>query len=396
MADKKLQAKTSNNKNNPNNEGTNKDERSLPKDTVVRDLIIGIFLILFGVLFALGLFGGAGMAGTGFKRGAQSLLGYGAFLLPIGLLGAGANLVRKREIFPNILQIIGVFGFSLSGLGLLHMINANEKAGGFIGFVVSEPLIYLFERVASILILFVVLVVGGILIFDYHPSLRAFGVSWWGRFLNLFKKRHETKVVSDIDYDESETLEIGENTKIIEPMAAVLTEGENKADSKYEYRDQMGDFVITETKKPHRSTGGYTPPPISLLDADRGRAQVGDVKANSNIIRRTLMDFGIEVEMDEITIGPTFTRYAMKPAQGVKISRIVGLQNDLSLALAAHPVRVEAPIPGKSLVGIEIPNKSKSTVSIGTLMSDELFHDVAYKAMEKSELLSAFDDLALN
>src|SRR3990167_2741432 len=118
MADKKLPAKTSNNTNHPNNDGTNKDERSLPKDTVVRDLIIGIFLILFGVLFALGLFGGASMAGTGFKRGAQSLLGYGAFLLPIGLLGAGANLVRKREIFPNILQIIGVFGFSLSGLGL--------------------------------------------------------------------------------------------------------------------------------------------------------------------------------------------------------------------------------------------------------------------------------------
>ncbi|MBP6904934.1 MAG: DNA translocase FtsK, partial [Candidatus Pacebacteria bacterium] len=82
---------------------------------------------------------------------------------------------------------------------------------------------------------------------------------------------------------------------------------------------------------------------------------------------------GIEVEMDEITIGPTVTRYALKPAQGVKLSRIVGLQNDLALSLAAHPLRIEAPIPGKSLVGIEIPNKTKATVGLANLLSDPAF-----------------------
>ena len=81
--------------------------------------------------------------------------------------------------------------------------------------------------------------------------------------------------------------------------------------------------------------------------------------------------------MDEITIGPTVTRYALKPAEGVKLSRIVGLQNDLALALAAHPIRIEAPIPGKSLVGIEIPNKSKSIVGLATLLSDEKFQNSA-------------------
>jgi S-DNA-T family DNA segregation ATPase FtsK/SpoIIIE len=76
-----------------------------------------------------------------------------------------------------------------------------------------------------------------------------------------------------------------------------------------------------------------------------------------------------------VTIGPTVTRYALKPAQGVKLSRIVGLQNDLALALAAHPIRIEAPIPGKSLVGIEIPNKVKSTVGLATLLSDDKFQN---------------------
>ena len=122
-------------------------------------------------------------------------------------------------------------------------------------------------------------------------------------------------------------------------------------------------------------TSTYVPPPLSLLEEDQGKPNTGDVKANANIIKRTLANFGIEVEMDEITIGPTVTRYALKPAEGVKLSRIVGLQNDLSLALAAHPIRIEAPIPGKSLVGIEIPNKTKSMVGLATMLKDEKFQN---------------------
>jgi S-DNA-T family DNA segregation ATPase FtsK/SpoIIIE len=105
----------------------------------------------------------------------------------------------------------------------------------------------------------------------------------------------------------------------------------------------------------------------------RGKPGVGDIKANANIIKRTLQNFGINVEMDEISIGPSVTRYALKPAEGVKLSRIVGLHNDLALALAAHPIRIEAPIPGKSLVGIEIPNSTKTTVGLGTLLGSEEF-----------------------
>jgi len=87
--------------------------------------------------------------------------------------------------------------------------------------------------------------------------------------------------------------------------------------------------------------------------------------------------------MDEISIGPTVTRYALKPAEGVKLSRIVGLQNDLALALAAHPIRIEAPIPGKSLVGIEIPNTTKTTVGLGTLLATE-----EYQKSEKPLLVA--------
>ena len=92
-----------------------------------------------------------------------------------------------------------------------------------------------------------------------------------------------------------------------------------------------------------------------------------------NIIKRTLQNFGIQVEMDEASIGPTVTRYSMKPAEGVRLSKIVALLSNLELALAASPLRIEAPIPGKSLVGIEVPNISRTTLGLAPLLSDTAF-----------------------
>ena len=121
---------------------------------------------------------------------------------------------------------------------------------------------------------------------------------------------------------------------------------------------------------------------MSLLNKDKGKAQIGgDVKENANIIKRTLREFGISVEMDAVEAGPTFTRYALKPAQGVKISRIVGLQQELQLALKANTLRIEAPIPGKSLVGIEVPNQTRATVSLASLLSTPEYTDSPHPLM---------------
>ena len=125
-----------------------------------------------------------------------------------------------------------------------------------------------------------------------------------------------------------------------------------------------------------RITGNvYNPPPLSLLNKDKGKPDVGDIKANANIIKRTLENFGIDIEMDEVSIGPSVTRYSLKPAEGVRLSKIIGLQNNLELALAAHPVRIEAPIPGRALVGIEIPNNAKTTLGLGTILANDFFQD---------------------
>ncbi|MCJ7786770.1 DNA translocase FtsK, partial [Patescibacteria group bacterium] len=117
------------------------------------------------------------------------------------------------------------------------------------------------------------------------------------------------------------------------------------------------------------SPAGYQFPPLDLLEADRGEPSSGDIKVNSAIIKKTLQNFDIPVEMSEVNIGPTVTQYTLKPAEGVKLSKITVLSNDISLALAAHPIRIEAPIPGKALVGIEVPNKVRMRVRLRNLFS---------------------------
>ena len=123
------------------------------------------------------------------------------------------------------------------------------------------------------------------------------------------------------------------------------------------------------------SFANYVSPPLSLLKSSVEKPTAGDLRANANIIKRTLESFGIPVEMAEINIGPKFTRYTLKPAEGVKLSKITVLNQDISLALAAHPIRIEAPIPGKSLVGIEVPNKASAVVRLGSLMAYSEFQE---------------------
>lgn len=113
--------------------------------------------------------------------------------------------------------------------------------------------------------------------------------------------------------------------------------------------------------------------PLDLLNAKIGKPTSGDIKNNMLIIQRTLENFGIPVEMGEVNVGPTVTQYTLKPAEGIKLTKITTLSNDLALSLAAHPIRIEAPIPGKSLVGVEVPNQTKAIVGLREVLTGDMF-----------------------
>jgi S-DNA-T family DNA segregation ATPase FtsK/SpoIIIE len=330
----------------------------------------GIWAIVFFVLalfLLMSKFDIAGPAGKMFKDFFTYLLGVGYILLPILFVLLGSSFVKSEKPKIGLTRTVSSLMFLLSSLGIVD-IAGSEHAGGFLGRILSTPFVSLFDVYASIIFLGAILIISILIMFDARPAL----IPFFKKISTLFYKKSSTEISRK---EESEDEEV-EGPIFIEEKEESTGSKIKKAlgVGKKEVVEEEEEFPIKKLKTSnYKLATNYIPPPLNLLEEDQGKPNTGDIKANANIIKRTLANFGIEVEMDEITVGPTVTRYALKPAEGMKLSRIVGLQNDLSLALAAHPIRIEAPIPGKSLVGIEIPNKSKSIVGLATMLSDEKF-----------------------
>ncbi len=328
--------------------------------------IMSIVFFALAILSILAAFNRAGLAGTYSYDFLKKLMGIGYFLFPIALIMTGISFLRGVERKLQRLKIIGALFFFISGLGLIDLFMVNEA--GQLGHYISWPFIHFFDVYASAAILIAIFTISILITFDIHFTLDHL------MFWKLFSKKNKD---TDQEEDEDKDIVVENNEKIDASIKKVedIIKKESSDD-----KEENNEFAFLASS---RSTKPYTPPPISLLEKDKGKPETGDIKANANIIKRTLQNFGINVEMDEISIGPSVTRYALKPAEGVKLSKIVALNNDLALALAAHPIRIEAPIPGKSLVGVEIPNTIKTTVGLATLLSSE-----EYQQSEKPLLVS--------
>jgi len=337
-------------------------------ETLQEETVGGIFAVFFlvmAILFILSVFGSAGIVGRKLYSTFFFLFGWGYFILPALFIALSVSYFKNiRKKFAGT-QIVGISIFFLSSLGLIDVFDAGR--GGFLGKFISSPFIKLFDVYAGSIILLAILIISFLIAFD--TALR---IDFLLGIRNIFRRKDKKE--KDVEA-EVETIQLTENKETEEKKER--TEKEESKKSSGGFFSKNEDEVFADFKIKTLSLKMFTPPPLSLLEKDRGKPDVGDVKGNANIIKRTLQNFGIAVEMDEVTIGPSVTRYALKPAEGVKLSRILSLQNNLELALAAHPVRIEAPIPGKSLVGIEIPNSSKSVVGIGTMLAEEEFQSSA-------------------
>jgi DNA segregation ATPase FtsK/SpoIIIE, S-DNA-T family len=354
-----------------NKSGKNKKLKvDLKEET--RHSVLGIGFMVLGLFMFLSIFKLAGIAGDFTYFIFNSLLGVGYYILPVLLVVVGISLVREGRVQVAKLHAIMGAIVLLSSLGIIDIASngsgpsENIIWGGYVGSIISWPFVKLFGIYAGIILLGTLLIISLIVLFDERPNLMALWKKIWD-FLNRdIKLPFRNKIE---EYEEKNNEEL--------PKEEIVEEDDSDKidDDTYEEESIEKEIEKPLLKSKKFVSKAYIPPPLSLLEKDKGKPNVGDLKGNMNIIQRTLLNFGISVEMDEVTIGPSVTRYALKPAQGVKLSRIVGLQNDLALALAAHPIRIEAPIPGKSLVGIEIPNKVKSIVGLSTLLSDEKFQN---------------------
>jgi S-DNA-T family DNA segregation ATPase FtsK/SpoIIIE len=300
-----------------------------------------VFLSLFFIFF-LGIFGKAGIIGKIFLSLSFKLIGKATYFLPIVfLLTALVFFFSPYEKFHFGLSLaIFLSIFFLSGI--FGVLKPEEKGGGFFGFLLS----FLTKVFGPVLtqIIFWIIFLFSIFIF-------------WSLLKLPQKEKAEEKpsLIKRIFFPPKFEVKKVETAPIIK---------EEKIEEKKPEKVQAPTFKIPKD---------YKVPPLDLLESEKGQALPGDIVQNSLIIKKTLEHFGIPVEMGEVNVGPTVTQYTLKPAEGIKLSRITSLSNDLALALASHPIRIEAPIPGKSLVGIEVPNKVRLMVKLRELLSHEKF-----------------------
>lgn len=354
----------------------------LMSDSTQRGLIV-IALFAVGALVFLSLIGAAGTLGEWVSTFTGWLFGWFRFVLPAFFVGFGYAFLHPERYSVARLNYIGLAILVLSTAGLLHLfIPLDEighaatqgRGGGYLGIVLSYPLLR-FTGIWVTIVLLVAGIVGGwLLLMNLTFSRLREQVHWLSNLsrpfywlADMIRERRES-VEEDDDTTEEEIDEDDEEDDEPAPSFATKSVDSTAVASKQTEEPEQLSFVPKKTRR--RKNVDL---PLKLLSSTSDKATSGNIEENKEKIQKTLESFNIDVEMGEVSVGPMVTQYTMRPAEGVKLNQITTLQNDLALALAAHPIRIEAPIPGKSLVGLEIPNEASATVTLKELLAAKDF-----------------------
>lgn len=347
------------------------DKSWLYLESGVKRSVVGIFLLALALVITLSFFGLSGSFSEKVTKAAKVLFGSGSFFIPLTLfLMAFFILVsEKKKILGS--TIVGGILLILSFLGILEILSSSHS-GGKIGEIFGSLFMRFFGFWGSF-VFFIAFFICSILI--------AFRIPLKDQIKEkvLFKPDEagemvpEKKLVLERGLISKVSLAVGKakkSSKKIEPTKPAPAADTVTINTPQGVAIKKGEEVKKKIENPlgfnvlPLLSASYKFPPLDILEEDGAMPVTGDIKANAIIIQKTLENFGIPVEMSEVNIGPAVTQFTLKPATGIKLSKITALHNDLSLALAVHPIRIEAPIPGKSLVGIEIPNQKSMIVRL--------------------------------
>ncbi|HUQ16252.1 MAG TPA: DNA translocase FtsK [Candidatus Saccharimonadales bacterium] len=377
----------------------------------IRAEIGAIALALLGVLSIIALISGQGALLHWWQESLFWVLGWGAFLVPL-LLFIAAAVVWERAILQRlVLPGTGALLVIAALLGLVHVWTAS---GGVIGRGIGGAATGALGPVGGLIVLFTVLGIGVVVAANRtvaelaRPALErrpqfalrpgaALPGGTGPRFDAAAAPPAPGRPADPIAADEApdadpiavrinlpedrpgrrppkpaarqETLPL-----VTAPVAPVVPAGLEGLPSAMIAAEGVLHALADRT---------WTIPSIELLEAgdDAQHGGKGEIERSARIIEETLAHFNISAKVVEATVGPVVTRYEIKPAPGVKLSRIEALNDDLALALAARTLRIEAPVPGKSVVGIEVPNLAVGVVSLRDVVETPLFRDSRSKLL---------------
>ncbi|MFT7557382.1 MAG: S-DNA-T family DNA segregation ATPase FtsK/SpoIIIE [Planctomycetota bacterium] len=337
-----------------------KEAVTVGKKRRITRIIVSIILIIIAALGLFGTFGKAGILGDQLTTFTKEHLGtLGTFVTSLIVLILGIRLINKKSIQRPLIDSFFALMAIVSLLGVLDFMPWTEQAGGTLGAYVATYANMFMGVFVGAIILLAVAALSILLLVKRHRTR----LDWLFRFFERSDNPTAAIKIRNIDDRPKSTTAPSVDEPEKEKKAIAITGITKK-------KKPPTEEELTITMPGNIMASEYIYPPLSLLSKSKGKPNVGDINANARTIEETLQNFNINVTMDEASVGPTVTRYALKPDAGVRLSKIIGLQNNLELALAAS-VRIEAPIHGKSLVGIEIPNKTKSMIGLGSILDEK-------------------------
>ena len=363
-----------------------------------RRTIGGILKIAVGVLFLLSMKEQAGVLGSSLYKLLTLFFGSWGIVFPFVLLVSGIlSIFSGSESKFEAKRTVGIAVMLCSFLGIMHMGAPLDEIGprqkelaGAIGFVMSVPFLVFTSKEVGYASLTATFFIGFILSFEPNfGSIFAYIKSLFERSeesevkIERTSRKERAKKEEDLNAlleedDEEDLVEQGmaEETElnIVRPsFAQSIVRAKAEKTIKEKLKSIAGDVLEMKDTRFEE----WTFPSLDLLENESTELTVDDedLKKQAKLIEEKLGEFGIDVAVRDARPGPTVTQFTLQPAEGVKLSKIGSLKDDLSLALAAQSLRIEAPIPGKSLVGIEMPNKVRTTVHLREILEDPAFSE---------------------
>ncbi|HPD98630.1 MAG TPA: DNA translocase FtsK 4TM domain-containing protein [Candidatus Saccharibacteria bacterium] len=326
-------------------------------------------LIVLAIFIFLGGFNMGGKLPISLFDITAWLVGFVAYIIPFVLIFLAIHKLRHEEFMIPIGKLLASLLFIVSLSGALHVFLSREDAnsaaaagtyGGHVGSIVSGVSLSVLNDVTSFILLLFLAWVGFMLMFGLSPKVLL------QKFKNLFIREEADTDLATLK-EQPKKLRMNENVPVEHHKDdEQLASGPRRST----FKNSVEPLTATENHAPlvMAADPNWKVPPLSLLSAKQDKADPGDVEGNAERIKQALANFGIEVTMEDANISARVTQYTMRAPQGVKMSKIANLADNISYELGAHSVRVEAPIPGKKAVGVEVPNKDSATVTLRSLL----------------------------
>lgn len=340
-------------------------------------LSFAILLLVFAFFILLGSFGVGGPLPIGLFERLYSALGWVAYLIPMALVFFGVHKFKSEDRRIPLIKLSSMLGFLLTLAIACHAFFADKNLntgeitggnGGYIGQIIGNAMLLALDKIPAG---FSMLVVSIMLLFlAFNISLR--NLLW--PFKVLFKRSEPDTNLEDLKAKTESSFKLNEGVPTEHSPASVEDAKQSRLSNLKNTAKKLTDAENHEALTTQDDLE-WKFPSLDLLNQKQDKADAGDVQSNAEIIKETLANFNINVEMEGANVGPRVTQYTLKPPTGVKLTRITALDNNLALDLAAHSIRIEAPIPGKRLVGVEVPNLKAATVRVSSILGAPQWQD---------------------